>query len=138
VTVVQRARLPGSDRLVWLVVGDDHLPVEPIRRYVAYLDDVERSPNTLRAYAHRRRVKQRRQVRLHIQGEANELNLPPDEDGIRHDPWCDRRPRVPVRPCGTDLSPPASCAFWLFLHCASDMPVDCRRTEKKRTWLTSA
>jgi integrase/recombinase XerD len=52
VTVVQRARLPGSDRLVWLVVGDDHLPVEPIRRYLAYLDDVERSPNTLRAYAH--------------------------------------------------------------------------------------
>ena len=51
-TVVQRARLPGSDRLVWLVVGEDHLPVEPIRRYLAYLDDVERSPNTLRAYAH--------------------------------------------------------------------------------------
>jgi integrase/recombinase XerD len=52
VTVVQRARLPGSDRLVWLVVGDDHLPVEPIGRDLAYLDDVERSPNTLRAYAH--------------------------------------------------------------------------------------
>src|SRR5712692_8680575 len=51
-TVVQRARIPGSDRLVWLVVGEDHLPVEPIRRYLAYLDDVERSPNTLRAYAH--------------------------------------------------------------------------------------
>ena len=51
-TVVQRARLPGSDRLVWLVVGDHHLPVEPVRRFLAYLDDVERSPNTLRAYAH--------------------------------------------------------------------------------------
>src|SRR5207247_6869870 len=38
VTVVQRARIPGSDRLVWLVVGEDHLPVEPIRRYLAYLD----------------------------------------------------------------------------------------------------
>src|SRR5258708_164966 len=50
--IVQRARVPGSDRLVWLVVGEDHLPVEPIRRYLAYLDDVERSPNTLRAYAH--------------------------------------------------------------------------------------
>src|SRR5712691_1377883 len=47
-TVVQRARVPGSDRLVWLVVGEDHLPVEPVRRYLAYLDDVERSPNTLR------------------------------------------------------------------------------------------
>ena len=51
-TVVQRARIPGSDRLVWLVVGEDHLLVEPIRCYLAYLDDVERSPNTLRAYAH--------------------------------------------------------------------------------------
>jgi integrase/recombinase XerD len=52
VAVVQRARIPGSDRLIWLVVGEDHLPVESIRRYLAYLDDVERSPNTLRAYAH--------------------------------------------------------------------------------------
>ena len=52
VTVVQRTRVPGSDRLVWLLVGDDHLPVEPVRRYLSYLDDVERSPNTLRAYAH--------------------------------------------------------------------------------------
>ena len=26
--------------------------IEPVRRYLAYLDDVERSPNTLRAYAH--------------------------------------------------------------------------------------
>ena len=51
-TVVQRARIPGSDRLVWLVVGEGHLPVEPVRRYLAYLDDVERSPNTLRAYAY--------------------------------------------------------------------------------------
>ena len=50
--VVQRARIPGSDRLIWLVVGEDHLPVESIRRYLAYLDDVQRSPNTLRAYAH--------------------------------------------------------------------------------------
>jgi len=56
VTVVQRARIPGSQRLVWLVVGDDHLPVEPICRYLAYLDDVERSPNTLRAYAHHLRL----------------------------------------------------------------------------------
>ncbi len=51
-TVVQRARVPGLDRLVWLVVGEDHLPVEPIGRHLAHLDDVECSPNTLRAYAH--------------------------------------------------------------------------------------
>jgi len=44
--IVQRARVPGSDRLVWVVVGEDHLPVEPIRRYLAYLDDVERSTSS--------------------------------------------------------------------------------------------
>ena len=38
--------------MVWLVVGDGYLPVEPIRRFLVYLEDVERSPNTLRAYAH--------------------------------------------------------------------------------------
>jgi integrase/recombinase XerD len=52
VTVVQRARLPGTQRLVWLVVGDDRLPIGPIHRFLAYLDDVERSPNTIRSYAH--------------------------------------------------------------------------------------
>jgi integrase/recombinase XerD len=52
VTVVQRARVPGCQRLVWLVVGDDHLPVEPIHRFLAYLDNIERSPNTIRSYAH--------------------------------------------------------------------------------------
>ena len=51
-TEVQRARLTGTSRLVWLVVGDGYLPVEPIRRFLVYLEDVERSPNTLRAYAH--------------------------------------------------------------------------------------
>jgi hypothetical protein len=27
-------------------------PVEPIERYLAYLTDIERSPNTVKAYAH--------------------------------------------------------------------------------------
>ena len=35
-----------------IVVGDDHLPIDPIYRFLAYLDDVERSPNTIRSYAH--------------------------------------------------------------------------------------
>ena len=51
-TEVQRVRLARSARTVWLVVDDGYLPIEPIRRFLVYLDDVERSPNTLRAYAH--------------------------------------------------------------------------------------
>ena len=54
--VVQRARVPGSQRLVWIVVGEGHLPVAPIHRFLAYLDDIERSPNTIRAYAHHLKV----------------------------------------------------------------------------------
>jgi site-specific recombinase XerD len=33
-------------------LGDDHAPVEPVDRFLAYLTDVERSPNTVKAYAH--------------------------------------------------------------------------------------
>ena len=36
----------------WTVLGDDDVPVEPIERYLAYLTDIERSPNTVKAYAH--------------------------------------------------------------------------------------
>ncbi len=28
------------------------MPIEPIERYLAYLTDVERPPNTVKAYAH--------------------------------------------------------------------------------------
>jgi integrase/recombinase XerD len=31
--------------------GWDGLPVEPVERYLAYLTDIERSPNTVKAYA---------------------------------------------------------------------------------------
>lgn len=33
-------------------LGGDDAPVEPIERYLAYLTDIERSPNTVKAYAH--------------------------------------------------------------------------------------
>jgi integrase/recombinase XerD len=36
----------------WTVLGDDDGPVEPVERYLAYLSDIERSPNTVKAYAH--------------------------------------------------------------------------------------
>ena len=33
-------------------LGDDHVPVEPVERFLAYLASIERSPNTIKAYAH--------------------------------------------------------------------------------------
>src|SRR6478752_4500087 len=50
--VVQRVVTPSSRRESWTVIGRDGVPIEPIERYLAYLTDVERSPNTVRAYAH--------------------------------------------------------------------------------------
>ena len=41
-----------SSRESWTVLGGDDAPVEPIERYLAYLTDIERSPNTVKAYAH--------------------------------------------------------------------------------------
>lgn len=34
------------------MLGDDDVPVAPVERYLAYLTDIERSPNTVKAYAH--------------------------------------------------------------------------------------
>jgi len=48
---VQRVVAPGSRRESWTVLGGDGVPVEPVERYLAYLTDVERSPNTVKAYA---------------------------------------------------------------------------------------
>ncbi|BAY29191.1 integrase family protein [Nostoc carneum NIES-2107] len=48
---VQRVRIPGSEKITWVVVGSDYLPVEPIRQFLAYLESIERSPNTIRSYA---------------------------------------------------------------------------------------
>ncbi len=49
--LVQRVLLPVTRRESWTVLGDEG-PVRPIERYLAYLTDIERSPNTVRAYAH--------------------------------------------------------------------------------------
>ena len=49
---MQRVISPVSSRESWTVLGDDDAPVEPIERYLAYLTDIERSPNTVKAYAH--------------------------------------------------------------------------------------
>jgi integrase/recombinase XerD len=49
---VQRVVMPGFGAGSWTVLGDDHVPVEPVERFLAYLSSVERSPNTVKAYAH--------------------------------------------------------------------------------------
>ena len=50
--LVARVISPVSSRESWTVLGDDDTPVAPIERYLAYLTDIERSPNTVKAYAH--------------------------------------------------------------------------------------
>jgi integrase/recombinase XerD len=49
---VQRVRITDSEKVTWVVLGNDYLPIEPIRQYLAYLENIERSPNTIRSYAH--------------------------------------------------------------------------------------
>jgi integrase/recombinase XerD len=49
---VQQVVLPRSRREPWTVLHEDGRPVQPVERYLGYLSDVERSPNTVKAYAH--------------------------------------------------------------------------------------
>lgn len=52
---VQRVLMPDSETESWTVLGDDHVAVAPIERYLAYLAYLawgEKSPNTVKAYAH--------------------------------------------------------------------------------------
>ncbi len=49
--LVQRVAPAGSRVESWTVLGDDDRPVEPVERYLGYLTAIERSPNTVKAYA---------------------------------------------------------------------------------------
>lgn len=49
---VQRVLAPGSRVESWTVLGEDGSPVGPVERFLAYLSGIERSPNTVKAYAH--------------------------------------------------------------------------------------
>lgn len=49
---VQRIRLPRTDQMRWIVLDDAFVPVQPILSYLTFLDDLDRSPNTIRATAH--------------------------------------------------------------------------------------
>jgi integrase/recombinase XerD len=84
---VQRVVVAGSRRESWTVLGQDGVPLEPVERFLSYLTDVERSPNTVKAYAHdlkdwfvflNGRGVDWRQVRLEDVGEfVAWLRLPP-------------------------------------------------------------
>jgi integrase/recombinase XerD len=50
--LVHRVLSPVTRLESWTVLGEDDVPVPPIERYLAYLTDIERSPNTIKAYAH--------------------------------------------------------------------------------------
>jgi integrase/recombinase XerD len=51
VCVIQRVVMPVTGAESWTVLGDDGAVVAPAERYLAYLSALERSPNTVRAYA---------------------------------------------------------------------------------------
>jgi site-specific recombinase XerD len=48
---VQRLRLPDGEAS-WTVLGEDWLPVAPVEEFLEYLRAQQRSPNTVRNYAH--------------------------------------------------------------------------------------
>jgi site-specific recombinase XerD len=50
--VVQRVVMPSGDPESWTVVGGEAGAVEPVEAFLAHLHAVERSPNTVHAYAH--------------------------------------------------------------------------------------
>ena len=50
--LVQLVVMPGSGARSWTVLGDDDVPVGPVERFLGYLTAIERSPNTVKAYAH--------------------------------------------------------------------------------------
>lgn len=49
---VARVVVSGSRRESWTVVDDDGLVVDPVERFLSFLTDSGRSPNTVKAYAH--------------------------------------------------------------------------------------
>jgi hypothetical protein len=44
---VQKGIIPETNCQCWMVLDDDYLPIDPISKYLNYLDSLERSPNTI-------------------------------------------------------------------------------------------
>ena len=53
---VQKIRLPYSTQFRWIVIANDYLPVESISQYLFFLESVDKSPNTIRSYAHHLKI----------------------------------------------------------------------------------
>ena len=49
---VQKGVLLDGENLVWMVLDNDYLVIEPIQKYLHYLDSLGRSPNTIQTYAY--------------------------------------------------------------------------------------
>jgi hypothetical protein len=49
---VQKVRFPQTNRSSWIVLGDDFLPVKPILVFLKFMENLGRSPNTVRSAAH--------------------------------------------------------------------------------------
>jgi integrase/recombinase XerD len=49
---VQRVVMRDSGEESWTLLGEDHSPAEPVERFLSYLSSIEKSPNTINAYAH--------------------------------------------------------------------------------------
>jgi len=49
--IVHRVVMPVTEAVSWTVLGDDGEPVAPVESYLAHLAALERSPETVRAYA---------------------------------------------------------------------------------------
>lgn len=48
---VQSVTIP-SGKESWMVLDENYLPIQPIERYIRYLESLERSPYTIKNYAH--------------------------------------------------------------------------------------
>ena len=48
---VERIRFSERERTTWFVLDDEYQPVQPVLAYLKFLDDLGRSPNTIRATA---------------------------------------------------------------------------------------
>ena len=49
---VQRVCLPSTNQVRWMAPDDDFAPIQPILSYLAFLDNLDRSPHTIRATAY--------------------------------------------------------------------------------------
>lgn len=47
---VQRVRVPDCQRESWLLLDDDYRPVGSVQAFLTFLEDIDRSPNTIHMY----------------------------------------------------------------------------------------